>query len=111
MRRLKVAFRPEARADLENIYLSVLKISQNEATAIGFYNRIHARCERIGLVPFGGRPRDDLDQGLRMVPFEHSAIIAYKVESDRVRITNIFYGGRDYESFYLGTSIESESEE
>ncbi|RWM92906.1 MAG: type II toxin-antitoxin system RelE/ParE family toxin [Mesorhizobium sp.] len=36
--------------------------------------------------------------GLRTVPFEHSAIIAYVVEGDLVRIVNIFYGGRDYET-------------
>lgn len=43
-----------------------------------------------------------------MVPFEHSAIIAYKVEDSRVDITDVFYGGRDYEAFYLGTSIDDE---
>jgi toxin ParE1/3/4 len=47
-------------------------------------------------------PRGDLSEGLRTVPFEHSAIIAYKVETNCVRITNVFYGGRDYETFYLG---------
>ena len=102
MPRLKVRFRQEARTDLENIYLSVLKVSQNEKIALGFYNRIYERCKRIGFVPFGGRRRDDLEVGLRTVPFEHSAIIAYKVESDRVDIANVFYGGRDYETFYLG---------
>lgn len=35
-------------------------------------------------------------------------MIAYKVENNRVDITNISYGGRDYEAFYLGTSIEDE---
>ena len=54
------------------------------------------------MVPRGGVSRDDLEQELRTVPFEHSAIIAYKVEPNLVRITNIFYGGRDYEAFYLG---------
>ncbi|WP_363215994.1 hypothetical protein [Mesorhizobium sp.] len=36
--------------------------------------------------------------GLRTVPFEHSTVIAYVVEGDFVRIVNIFYGGRDYET-------------
>ena len=43
-----------------------------------------------------------------MVPFEHSAIILYKVEPDRVRITNIFYRGRDYETLYLDISDSDE---
>jgi toxin ParE1/3/4 len=108
MRHLKVSFRVEARADIENIYRSILHVSQSEAIALGFYNRIYARCKRIGLVPFGERRRDDLEIGLRTVPFEHSAIIAYKVEHERVRITNIFYGGRDYETFYLGALPDDE---
>jgi toxin ParE1/3/4 len=33
-----------------------------------------------------------------MVPFERSAVILYMIETNRVRITNIFYGGRDYEA-------------
>lgn len=32
------------------------------------------------------------------MPFEHSAITAYVVDDDVVRIVNIFYGGRDYET-------------
>lgn len=114
MRRLKVTFRKEARADLENIYLSILQVSQNKVTAAKFYDRLYARCIRIGLAPHGGRPQNELEEGLRMVPFEHSAVIMYKVEADRVRITNIFYGGRDYEAVYradLGSDEISESRE
>lgn len=37
-----------------------------------------------------------------MVPFEHSAVIAYVVESNIVRIVNVFYGGRDYETLMRG---------
>ena len=49
-----------------------------------------------------GRPRDDLEPGLRTIPFERSAVIAYKVEDDRVRIGNVFYGGRNFEALYRG---------
>jgi toxin ParE1/3/4 len=42
--------------------------------------------------------RDDLVPGLRTVPFEHRAVIAYVVENEIVRVTNIFYGGRDFEA-------------
>ena len=102
MRRLRVRYRPEAYADLENIFRFVVRISSNQITAEHFVKRIKARCDRIGNVPYGGRPRDDLEPGLRTVPFESSAVVAYKVEDNCVRITNIFYGGRDYEAFYLG---------
>ena len=51
------------------------------------------------MLRMGGRPRDDLAQGLRTVPFERTAVIVYRVTSC-VEITNIFYGGRDYETLY-----------
>src|ERR1700722_5136972 len=98
MRRLKVRFRPAAYADLENTYRYVFRASGSQITAQRFVTRIKNRCLRIGNVPYGGRARDDLEPGLRMVPFEHSAVIAYKVEDRTVRITNVFYGGRDYEA-------------
>jgi toxin ParE1/3/4 len=37
---------------------------------------------------------------LRIVRFERSAVIAYIGEADRVRVTNIFYGRRDYDALY-----------
>lgn len=71
--------------------------------------RIKDRCERIGDAPHGGRPREDLEPGLRTVPFESSALIAYRVEPDRMRITNVFYSGRDFEAFYRSEGRENEA--
>ena len=102
MQQLKVSFRPEAVSDLEHIFLYVRELSRSDKIAHGFVTRIRERCERIGNVPFGGRPRDDLETGLRIVPFEKSTVIAYVIDGDRVRITNIFYGGQNYESLYRG---------
>lgn len=109
MRRLRVKLQPEALADLTDIFREVLRISQNLPTARDFVKRIRDRCARIGDAPHGGRPRDDLEPGLRTVPFEHTAVIAYRVEADRVRVTNIFYGGRDFESLYRGHEPEDQA--
>jgi toxin ParE1/3/4 len=68
------------------------------ATARGFTRRIRVRCGKISNVPHIGTARDDILPGLRMVPFERSAVILYVVETHRIRITNIFFGGRDYEA-------------
>jgi toxin ParE1/3/4 len=106
MRRLEVRFRSEALDDLEDIYRLVYCASLSPAVAEGFVRRIRERCRRIGDVPLGGRARDDLEPGLRAVPFERRAVIAHKVESDCVRITNVFYGGRDYQALYRGQSAE-----
>ncbi len=108
MRRLRVELQPEALADLADIFRTVLRVSQNLSTAKSFVRRIMDRCERIGDAPRGGRPRDDLEPGLRTVPFERSAVITYRVEKDRVLITNVFYGGRDFEALYRGHGGEDD---
>jgi toxin ParE1/3/4 len=100
IQRLPVTFRMEALADLQTIYLIVLERSDYEAVADGFVQRIMARCRRIGDAPNGGRLRDDLFPGLRTVPFEGRAVIAYLARDHRVEITNVFYGGQDYEALY-----------
>ncbi|UYW29277.1 type II toxin-antitoxin system RelE/ParE family toxin [Methylorubrum extorquens] len=102
MKRLEVTYRSEAEADLLQIYRWVYEASLSPEIADRFLNRLLERCDRIGDAPHGGRPRDDLEPGLRTVPFEHSAVIAYRVEADRVRVVNVFYGGRDFEALYRG---------
>jgi toxin ParE1/3/4 len=61
-------------------------------------NRIVDRCERIGRIPFGGRPHGDTEPMVRTVPFEDKAVIAYRVVGPDVDILRIFYGGRDWGS-------------
>jgi len=43
------------------------------------------------------------------VPFERAAVITYQVMEDFVDITNIFYGGQDYEALYRGRESDSET--
>lgn len=99
MHRIKVTYRPEAIADLKGIYRTIALASQSHRVASGFVGRITARCRKIGDAPHGGRLRNDLEEGLRTVPFERSAVIAYRV-GEAVEILNVFYGGRDYEALY-----------
>jgi toxin ParE1/3/4 len=111
VKRLKVTFRPDAISDLQDIYRIVFRMSLSHVTAARFTQRIMASARRIGNAPRGGRPRDDLETGLRTVPFERTAVIAYKV-TDAVEITNVFYGGRDYEALYRkGKPDDSEIDE
>ncbi|RWP39416.1 MAG: type II toxin-antitoxin system RelE/ParE family toxin [Mesorhizobium sp.] len=98
IQRLAVVLSEEAIADLEAMAAYLLESSGSKNIADGFVDRIKQRCQSIGNAPRGGRSRDDIAPGLRTVPFEHSAIIAYVVDDDLVRIVNIFYGGRDYEA-------------
>jgi toxin ParE1/3/4 len=98
IQRLVVVLSENAISDLEAIGTYILESSRSENIANGFVDRIKVRCESIGNAPRGGRSRDEILPGLRAVPFEHSAVIAYVIEGDVIRIVNIFYGGRDYET-------------
>ncbi|MCJ2096478.1 type II toxin-antitoxin system RelE/ParE family toxin [Methylobacterium sp. J-072] len=100
MRRLEVVFRAEAEFDLLQIYRWVYVASRDPDVADRFLDRLVSRCERIGDAPHGGRPRDDLEPGLRTVSFERSAVIAYRIDGDRVEIVNVFYGGRNFEALF-----------
>lgn len=98
MRQLPVFLREEAIGDLEEIYDFIVGNDGPAEVAIGFVRRIRQRCEKVGLVPEGGILRPDLGQDIRLIPFEKSAVIAYRVHDDAVEIVNVFYGGRDYEA-------------
>ena len=100
MRRLDVHYRPAARRDLRNIARYLRESGASPGAVRRFIGRIELRCLKIGDAPLGGRSRDDLLPGVRSVPFEDSAVIFYEVVGDRVRIINVFYGGRDYEALY-----------
>ncbi len=99
MRRARVTYRRTALADLQDIHRIIAEASQSPGVATRFIQRIMSRCRSIGDGPLGGRPRNDLAPGLRTVPFERSAVIAYVVV-ETVDIVNVFYGGRDYEALY-----------
>ena len=100
MQRLRVKFQPEAVAELRAIFEYVREVSGSVSIAQAYTKRIKARCDRIGDIPLGGRPRNDLAKGLRTVAFERSVIIAYRVTAECVVISNIFYGWRDYEALF-----------
>ncbi len=98
IQRLGVVLSENAISDLEALGAYILESSGSENIANGFVDRIKERCQNIGNAPRGGRSRGDIMPGLRIVPFEHSAVIGYVVDDDLVYIVNIFYGGRDYEA-------------
>ena len=98
MQQLDVYLDKSAEDDLFSIWRFIAENNASDVTADKFIARIKARCEKIGNVPYIGTARDDILPGLRMVPFERSTVILYMVEPDRIRIINIFYGGRVYEA-------------
>jgi toxin ParE1/3/4 len=98
MKSYHVTFRKTAQRDLKAVFDYVLERSGSRQTALQYTRRLRARCGNICDAPFGGVARPELGPDLRMAVFERSIVILYIVQDDRVRITNIFSGGQDYEA-------------
>ena len=97
----KVVFRPAAAADLVSIYDYIAEKSGFER-ALGYIGRIEAACMDLASFPERGTRHDDLAPGIRIIGFERSATIAFRVEGKTVRIVRVFYGGRDVENLLKG---------
>ena len=97
MKRLTVRLRAEANENLKDIYDWIVSESGYPQIAEKLVDRIFERCESLGDFPMKGRARDDLQKGVRILPFERTAVIAYRILVNEIEVINIFYAGRDYE--------------
>ncbi|WP_114390224.1 type II toxin-antitoxin system RelE/ParE family toxin [Notoacmeibacter marinus] len=102
MKRLPVFLAPTAEDDLATIGHLIIDNGADPLVAVRYLQRIRARCRTIGDSPRGGVERSDLGEGIRLVPFERSAVILYRIEDDQVLIETVIYGGRDYAAL-IGT--------
>lgn len=92
----QVVFTPEAQDDLFAIYDWVAE-KASPMVAMRFTGRIEGFCRRLGLMAERGRSRDDIRPGLRIIGFERRVTIAFVIQTERVVILRLFYGGRDWE--------------
>ena len=98
MQGLPVNYREEAIADIEGIIRYLRDRGASLTAAHAFVERIEDKCQRIGGAPKGNPLRPDLGPGLRLAPFERSAVVVYRLTDVTVEIVRVFYGGRDYKS-------------
>jgi toxin ParE1/3/4 len=91
----EIIWRPEARDDLYAIYDWIADQADPD-TAYAYTSRIEVFVLRLSHFPNRGTPRFDLSSGLRSVTFERRIIIAYRVESDEVRIVRLIDSARDF---------------
>ena len=87
-------FDRRALADLDAMH-SYISERAGSDVADNYQERLIARCRSAGIAPLTGSPRDDLAPGLRTIPFERRATIAYTVDGDRVTILQVIHAGRD----------------
>jgi toxin ParE1/3/4 len=91
---VEVVFAPGARDDLVSIYIWVERAAGG-AVAERYQARIRKACLSLADFPNRGTLRGDLGQGVRSIPFERQATIAYRVLRGRVEILAIAHRGRD----------------
>jgi toxin ParE1/3/4 len=104
VKRLAVRLRAQAHQDIKDIFDWVVSESNYSSIAENLVNRIYDLCETLGEFPLKGRARSDLKPGVRILAFERKAVIAYYVLENEVEVTNIFYGGRDWEILISDTT-------
>ena len=60
-----------------------------------FISGIRDYCGSLSTFPERGTERTEIVPGLRIVGYRHTVSIAFMVESERVLILGVFYGGRN----------------
>lgn len=91
-RRYDIKLSDEAEADLADIREQIAKDSASRADAM--IGRIILQVERLSRFPRTGRPRSDIQPGLRGIsvwPF----VVLYEVRERTVRIARVVHGMRD----------------
>lgn len=96
----RVVERPEVVADYIAIALHIIDWTDDPGGARRRVERIRTFVRGLKNTPHRGTRRDDLRPGLRIVPFERHAAIAFEIdaESRTVTVLRVFYGGQDYEA-------------
>ena len=100
MKTYKVFVLPDAIKDLESIYEYIAEQSGFPERAWAYIEKLRIKCQDLETAPQRGQPRSDLMENLRIYPLDKKTVAAFVVDNDKqiVNISNIFYGGRDYEA-------------
>lgn len=102
------AFRIEESAAVLADYLRIEdwlhEMTGDPALAERIVDQIRARIFTLRDVPLQGTCRDDLLEGLRLIPARGKAIIAFRVDQAEalVRVLRVFYAGEDHETIMRG---------
>ena len=94
---MRLVFRPEAEADLVEIYDYIAEDSPVQAGK--FVALIRSKCEPLRQYPQMGRSRDDLRPGLRSLTVERYLMI-YRALEDVVEIVSVVHGSRDIAALF-----------
>jgi Plasmid stabilization system protein len=95
----RVDYSPEAELDFLRLY-DVIADASGPDRAASYVGRVLSFCNQLELASERGHRRDDVRPGLRILGFERRITIAFFVESERVVVLRLFYGGADWERVF-----------
>jgi toxin ParE1/3/4 len=96
MKSREVRVGPRADKDIRRIGAYIASEGAPE-TAVGYVLRISEFVMRLDMASERGQARDDIRSGLRVIPFEKSALVAVLVDATRVQVVRVFYRGQNWE--------------
>lgn len=94
---MKLTFRPEALADLEEIYDYIAE--DNLSVAGAFLANLKERCNLLAEQPLIGRKRPEIHPDLRGFPIGRYVIL-YRLLVEEVEIVTVIHGARDIENLF-----------
>ena len=97
MNQYAVIFTPEAQEQLAVPYRYIAGTASPDI-AESYTSSIITYCESLQNFPHRGTCRDDVRPGLRITNYKKRAVIAFAVDTKRVSIIGVFYGGQDDET-------------
>jgi toxin ParE1/3/4 len=95
-----VIYSPEAEEQLVAIH-NYVRREASHSVADKFVAGISRRCESLESFPHRGTPHFDMRTGLRTIPFQRRATIAYVLSETTVMIVAIAYAGQDMSELVL----------
>ena len=94
-----VVFTPEASDQLVAIYHYAAMSAASPEVAARYVAAVMTYCDGLQTFPERGIRRDDIRPGLRITNYRKRTVIAFTVDTTRVSIIGVFYGGQDHETF------------
>lgn len=93
----RIVLTPEAEAQLDALYV-YLAGEASLAIATRYIEAVLEKIAGLAEFPHRGTPRDDIQAGMRTIPFRRRLTIAYVASTEVVRIAGVFYAGQDFEA-------------
>jgi toxin ParE1/3/4 len=109
----RLVYRSTALREIADIAAYIEQESVSRDTADAFVQRLTDHCERIAILPgLIGHPREDLRPGYRSKTFGNYIIFFRYGDEEgprsRVYVTNIVYGSRDLDAYFMEHDNEEE---